>query len=412
MNENPHKEWETLFEQLPLESTARTEHQLELRTRLLEAFDDTSKWQPEKRGLQRIGRTLMQYKAPHWLAAATLITCTVWFLQLSSSPAYAFKEVASHVIKAHTARYDMVCKVFGQPDITMKAFYREPCHLRQELVEGYVNIADWGAGRMILLDSKNKHATVYNLANLSDEKKAALQNTGNMFETIRGAIKNATDATETKVESLGEKEIDGKKVIGFRLAGQTSPMTVWADPQTKFPVRIETVNLGPPKTEVVMTNYEFDVELDESLFSVDIPDGYTVTEVDMDSSPPSEDELLDTLRLLSEADDGNLPTNIDQDAISTSIVKYMKHLGVEDGKPSSEQLEKVMVATRGFQFAMALPAQADAHYAGGAKLGDKDRPVFWYKPVDSTTYRVIFADMTIGDANTPPTIDGASKLKN
>lgn len=412
MNNNPHNDWEKLFEQLPLDTTARTEHESELRSRTLDALDDAMKRQPQTHGIQQIGRTLMRYKAPHWVAAATLITCAVWFFQLSSSPAYAFKDVVAHVIKARTARYDMVSKFHGQPEIKMKAYYREPCHFRQELPEGHVNIADWKAGKMIGLDAKNKQATVFNLVNISEEKRSQLQNTGNQFEMIRDALKKAMANPDTNVESLGEKVLDGKKAIGFRLLGQTLPMVVWADPQSMFPIRIEAAHTGPPRLDVAMTNYEFDVELDDSLFSTDIPDGYTVTELDMDASQPTEEELLNTLRLMSEANDGNLPTNIDQVAIATSVVKYMKHLGFKDENPSAELMKKVADAMRGFQFALGLPVEADAHYAGGAKIGDTDRPIFWYKPDGSTSYRVVFADLTVKDAETAPTVDGASKIRN
>jgi hypothetical protein len=45
---------------------------------------------------------------------------------------------------------------------------------------------------------------------------------------------------------------------------------------------------------------------------------------------------------------------------------------------------------RGFQFALSLPASAQAHYAGkGVKKDTKDRPIFWYLPEGSARYRVI-----------------------
>ena len=354
----------------------------------------------------------MQYKAPHWMAAATLIACTVWFFQIGSTPAYAFKEVVAHVIKARTARYDMVTKVHGQPEITMKAYYMEPSHFRQELFGGYVNIADWQSGKMVGLDTINKRATVFNLVNMSPEKKAALQKTGNQFEMLRDSLNEAIANPNVHVESLGEKTFDGRKAIGFRLPGQTLPMTVWADPRTKFPVRIEAASIGPPKTDVVMTNYEFDIQLNESLFRTDIPKGYTITEVDMDSSAPSEEDFIRSLRMVSEADNGILPNNITQLAFTASIVKYMQHLGAKDGKPTGDQLKKIGDAARGFQFAMALPAEANAAYAGGAKLTDNDRPVFWYKPVGTTTYRVIYADLSVKDAAEAPEVEGAINLRN
>ena len=33
----------------------------------------------------------------------------------------------------------------------------------------------------------------------------------------------------------------------------------------------------------------------------------------------------------------------------------------------------------------------------GVKLGDTDKPIFWYRPEDSPTYRVIYADLSVLD---------------
>ena len=66
---------------------------------------------------------------------------------------------------------------------------------------------------------------------------------------------------------------------------------------------------------------------------------------------------------------------------------------------------------RGFQFAMTLPAESEAHYAGnGAAQGDAERAIFWYKPMDSTKYRVMYADFTVKALDAAPTVPEAIKL--
>ena len=46
-----------------------------------------------------------------------------------------------------------------------------------------------------------------------------------------------------------------------------------------------------------------------------------------------------------------------------------------------------------------------AHYAGkGVSLGAADTPIFWYRPKDAKTYRVIYADLSVRDADTPPSV--------
>jgi hypothetical protein len=58
---------------------------------------------------------------------------------------------------------------------------------------------------------------------------------------------------------------------------------------------------------------------------------------------------------------------------------------------------------RGLNFANGLPANADAHYVGkGVSFGEADTPIFWYRPKDSKKYRVIYADLSVRDSDTPP----------
>jgi hypothetical protein len=57
-----------------------------------------------------------------------------------------------------------------------------------------------------------------------------------------------------------------------------------------------------------------------------------------------------------------------------------------------------MKMSRGGMFVQQLPPDSDWHYVGkDVKLGDADTPVFWYRPKDSETYRVIYGDLNIKD---------------
>ena len=71
-----------------------------------------------------------------------------------------------------------------------------------------------------------------------------------------------------------------------------------------------------------------------------------------------------------------------------------------------------MTIGRGMTFALELPESADAHYAGkGVKLGEPDRPIFWYKPEGAKTYRVIYADLSVKEAEQSPEVAGAVRLE-
>jgi hypothetical protein len=65
----------------------------------------------------------------------------------------------------------------------------------------------------------------------------------------------------------------------------------------------------------------------------------------------------------------------------------------------------------GLSFTGSLPPEADMHYAGkGVSLGAADTPIFWYRSKNTKTYRVIYADLSVRDADTPPNVPKAQPV--
>ena len=72
---------------------------------------------------------------------------------------------------------------------------------------------------------------------------------------------------------------------------------------------------------------------------------------------------------------------------------------------SRKSMEDQGRVQRGVMFANQLPPGADAHYVGkGVSLGAPDTPIFWYRPEGSKKYRVIYADLSVREADTPPNV--------
>ena len=72
--------------------------------------------------------------------------------------------------------------------------------------------------------------------------------------------------------------------------------TVWIDPQTRELVIVEIEFANAPGMSGTMTDFQFDVELDDSLFSLTPPEGYTPLEVQADVSKVTEQDLIEYLR--------------------------------------------------------------------------------------------------------------------
>ncbi|MEA1949907.1 MAG: hypothetical protein U9N87_00865 [Planctomycetota bacterium] len=118
------------------------------------------------------------------------------------------------------------------------------------------------------------------------------------------------------------------------------------------------------------------MELDPSLFSLEPPSGYTVN--NMQATMPVEADLISTLRLVTQDNNGTFPSAIG----NTKRMKPYIGLG--------------MKCVRGLGFLRDLKSENDSHYVGGGvKLGTPDRPIFWYKPTGADKYRVIYADLSV-----------------
>ena len=97
------------------------------------------------------------------------------------------------------------------------------------------------------------------------------------YSQIRDVPEGATKLSETKT-------IKGRKHIGFRASNvegaYTWTRTFWVDEETKLPRQIDISARSDRESyapsDAVIENIEFDVPLDESLFSTDTPAGYTV----------------------------------------------------------------------------------------------------------------------------------------
>jgi outer membrane lipoprotein-sorting protein len=315
----------------------------------------------------------------------------------------------------------------------------------------------------------SKTATVFTS---TENRKDKTPESGGLFTLIRllQLVEEKPGAVEH--ESLGEKEIDGRKVVGFHIFSQPHDLILWGDPKTGLPVRVEMTSGIEGSVKATFSDFVFNVDMDESLFSLEPPAGYTVRNVrnaKTDHSPEEEKDLIETFREYSKLSDGAFPDSLDflttttKAGLRMSTQKMWEDFAPGKGKPNEEQmrkLEELMLkltegkpneeqikeiaeqmkeyvetqtqktaeggevqaqeteevrqaqineilqrVQRGLNFVYRLPANADAHYVGkGVSFGAADTPIFWYRPKGSKNYRVIYADLSVRDSDTPPNV--------
>ena len=383
---------------LNIDTEPNAEHRENLRRQMLSVFSQTEQ-KPSSRIIvfRALRRTTMKSPITKIAAAAVIIIAVLISLNILGTSTPAFAEIVKPFLTARTASFKMTMEVEGVPTQTFDCLYAEPAHMRQTNNEqGAVVISDLQKGKIVTLSPAQKKAFVVELENMPDDED---QSQFNLFSEIRKRIREAQESQDASVEFIGEKKINGITVIGYHVQKPIVDITVWADPQTKLPV--EMINKSGPTT-YTMTDIVFDVELDESLFNLEIPDGYTVHTMQVDASEPTEKDLINMFRIWAEHMDGNLPSALEMNAMMEFMQyqrKKMKEQGIEPTEKTMLELQKtIQKMSRGGMFVQKLPADSDWHYAGkGVKFGDADTAIFWYRPEGSETYRVIYGDLSVKD---------------
>jgi len=250
-------------------------------------------------------------------------------------------------------------------------------------------IVDYDTSQMLQLVPKQKTAVLIELKDIPEKEKPE-----NDLEIMRDIITELQEDPNVLVEPLGEKEIDGQIAIGFRATGPDGELTVWADSQTALPIRLEQ---KWRQMQFICTDFQFDIEMDESLFSMKIPEGYSaLPKAALPIESSTEQDLIESLRIWAEVIlDGVFPRDL-----STEVYVDDVHQNREKfAKLRQEQkVELALKLGPGFIFFNLLKAENDWHYVGnGVKLGDAESEVCWYRPDGSETYRVIYGDLSVRD---------------
>jgi outer membrane lipoprotein-sorting protein len=346
------------------------------------------------------------------VAAAVIFVLAIGGVALlfhGSGVSYALADFIQPILDAKTATCKMTIEMPGRPTATTELMVFGN-RMRQTMPgnDKSVMIQDLDKGKSLSLDIGSKRAVIFNVKNMPKEK-------GNTpFGSLQSMLLDSQKNPDMKRESLGEKEIDGHRAVGYRLTHRLQVMTLWGDPKTGLPIRVEMVMAMFPGAKMTMSDFVFNPKLDESLFSTDPPAGYTVETTQVDASPGLEKDFVEALRRYAELSGGPFPDSLDMQSfvygeafkrLMGEIIPKNMAKGIKEPTPEQthQMIEVTKQLSRGSTFVVALPADADAHYAGkGVSKGAPDRPIFWYHPKDTKKYRVIYADLSVRDADVAP----------
>ncbi len=329
---------------------------------------------------------IMKSKITKLAAAAVIIVAAFFGFSQFFGGTVTFADVIQPILNARTVIFDFI---IGEDEETGPVMHEIVVgqRIRRTIsnLPNMTSIIDLESAKILALDTEAKTAVYI------DIKGSLQEGTKNYIEFVRKVLMKLKDSPNVK--ELGEQDIDGQKTIGFAAQGPNEQVTIWADPKTAVPIRVE---LRLVQLFVILKNFKFDAPVEDSLVSMDVPPGYTLEQTEFDFSGATEQDFIESLRIWADVlMDGKFPEAIGTENTMKKVPLLGEKLAPLD-LPDDEKKQLGMKFIRGMLFLQIYESGGKWRYAGqGVKLGDAEKLVFWYQPKDSKTYRVIYGDLHV-----------------
>jgi len=288
----PAENIENLIKNINIDTNAKIDE--EVLGEVVEAFEK-SKAKNTSATEQNIWRIIMKSKITKIAAAAVIIVAVILGLTITDGPdiaSVAWSEVIEKVEQIPALTFDMTTEISypGNKAISIQS-------------ENYV-AGDYGTksslymnGEVIVvkyrLPNKNLAYIIrpkdktYMRIDLSDEHAAKGQDPDDPRTWLKMILSG-------DYHELGRDNINGVAVEGIECnrpemtGDENGVMRLWVDVETNLPVRIEIEKLGMEAGQMrphkfVMENFQWNVELDESVLEPNIPNDYKLREVQKNS---------------------------------------------------------------------------------------------------------------------------------
>lgn len=318
-------------------------------------------------------------------AAVIAITAIVGTRFVGGTTAYA--QVVQEIKNARTMVFTLIRQAndgTGQT-INVDVAYKEPGSMRVTMADGYIAVLDANNGKMMSIVPQGG----YSMGDLSSLKSSGDPGPFANVEKMK-ALPAKADLR------LASKDIDGVECDGYQVTQGDATTIVWLGAKTGDLVEVESKYASAPGMNTVMKNIRLDVPLGDSLFALTPPAGYKPLGAEMKSNAALQTEST-FVNWLGAWAKSNTDETFPPMVAGAEIAKVCMDM-VKQGKFKGEFWKQVEPGKmyNALLFVATLPKECDWRYAGnGVKINTPDTPIFWYKPVGSELYRVIYADLTI-----------------
>lgn len=349
---------------------------------------------PRNRMMQLIVRSgavaaVIAFAIPFWLGGKT-----------------AFAQIKKQLNEVRTVKFLITIERTGQPALSGEAVAIRPQLLRIDWgVEGKksVNVTDYKNGELISY-ADDSLVTIHKI-----EKSQTFD-----------PIKELLELRDNDAHQLAQSENKIAETLLFEIKKDGATGRLWASEKTRLPVRVELQthrDLGGG--QVVCSDFEWNIEVNENKFKV--PEGREIVRDDL-LAAPKEEELIAAFRLRHAFTDEAFPTGFWNDKVGIGSLAYDRNLSREENyQRQMKVLEPILSSIGLTQAAAANPKELQRRidfldmrlgqwqhtvkeYGGwvgdGVRHGE-DKPLCWWR-FRNKKIRVLFADLTIRDAEKPP----------
>jgi outer membrane lipoprotein-sorting protein len=287
--DNVEKQFEDFIDDIKFDDVPSTSHRDKLERNLLAAMIAPSRQTGQS---LRIWRIIMKSRMTQVAATAVIVLVAIIGIIELGKPVGASVAFAAAMDNIKQARTFSCTEIFqatyqdgekeGKYLLKQKWMFKEPDRERHESLTspwpryvGETTIMDYGKRRQLVLRPAEKTAILNDMSSDYDidDKTGELKLT-QLSTSLRDRL---LEWSAGAVEDLGSVELDGRMVRKFQSHKDTRTTTVWVDPKTNFPVQIELKWTNGSRQPVMYTSIQIDAELDNNLFSLEPPKGYTLS---------------------------------------------------------------------------------------------------------------------------------------
>jgi len=406
-----HKNLEQILENLAFDDAPDRGHRDRLEMKLLGQFNAARFRQHPKRKIT-MNSKLAKLAAAAVIVMGVLVGVSVFKGTGGVSWAQVRQQVATVKAVLYKAQVNGTEK--GQPfQVTMEAVMADEYGTRMDTYMG-----DQLMGSSFTLADKKTHIYLmreqekYIEVDLTEEIRIENGDPKLIVDTFL-----AGDYTE-----LGRREIDGVTVEGIQ-SHDVSPAagvpgggglmdardgrsvevvgSLWVDVATGWPVEITfdvTDRNGGERVTIVVSDFQWDAEIDPTTFASVIPDGYELMYYVNAANLEKGNQLVEGLAYFAQVSDGKYPAKL---SVRDVVIELGGIFEAKSGDPSLV-IDDAQISTLkyGAQFFGTLEADGkDPVYYGQTVTAADAAKVLLRWRLDSGQYRVIFGDLRIQDVS-------------